>query len=93
MLMYLLIVYGLGSAWLWWLVGSRGAARIVGGVVLVVGTALLYVIVIRRGRRLASPWERIPSRIITHAHEGSRWNRTPTDRSEDPGDFEAHVGM
>ncbi len=92
MLMYLLIVYGLGSAWLWWLFGSRGSVRVIGGIVLVVVTALLYVVVIRRGRRLSSRWERIPSRIITHAHGGSRSNRKPTDRPEDPGDFEAGVG-
>jgi hypothetical protein len=89
---YLLIVYGLGGAWLWWLIQARGEIRSWGGLALLGLTALLYVMVIRRGRRLASPWERVPSRLITHAFPESRWNRRASTHPEDPGDIESHVG-
>lgn len=93
MLRYLLVVYGLGGAWLWWLAVSRGTTRAVLGVALVVITVAVGVVVRRRSRRLHSDHESIPSRAITHVGGGeSRWNRTPSARPADPGDLESHLG-
>ncbi|OFW66703.1 MAG: hypothetical protein A2Z12_08825 [Actinobacteria bacterium RBG_16_68_21] len=95
MLRYLLVVYGLGGAWVWWLAVSRGTSRVVVGFVLLAATVGLALATWGRSRRLRSPWEWIPSRAVTHGGAGpgsSRWHRGATTRPEDPGDFEAHVG-
>lgn len=90
---YLLVVYGLGGAWLWWLAVSRGTVRTVLGVVLLGITIGVALSVRRRSRRLHSDHESIPSRAITHVGGGqSRWHRTGSSRRADPGDAESHVG-
>jgi hypothetical protein len=94
-LVYLVVVYGLGGAWLWWLAYPRGTGQLVAGFVLAAITAALVVVVRRRANRLRSRWERIPSRALTHAGAGpatSFWSREGTDKPDDPFDFEAHVG-
>jgi len=90
---YLLVAYGLGGAWLWWLAVARGTARLWVGMALAVGTLLVAVAVRVRSQRLRSRWEWISSRAITHAGQGqSRWHRDRSDRPDDPGGFEAHLG-
>jgi hypothetical protein len=93
MVRYLLVVYGLGGAWLWWLALARGSARVwmgIGLVVLTIGVALAQR---SRSRRLHSPWEWISSRAVTHGGRGtSQWNRDRSERPDDPDDLEAHVG-
>jgi hypothetical protein len=39
MVRYLLVVYGLGGAWVWWLAVARGTTRLVMGIVLLAATA------------------------------------------------------
>jgi len=91
--MYLLIVYGLGGAWLWWFAFARGTVQATSGLIVLGLTIAVAVQVRRRSRRLKSQWEWIPSRAITHAGVGSsRWSRDRSDRPEDPDDLEAHVG-
>ena len=95
MLRYLIVVYGLGGAWVWWLAVSRGTTRLVAGITLLVATAGVAVLVRVRSRRLRSDWESVPSRAITHGGSGagsSRWHRSASGRRSDPDDFEAHVG-
>jgi hypothetical protein len=88
---YLLIVFGLGGGWLWWLAFARGWTQVIGGVGLLVGTLALVVIQKRRSRRLNSQWEWIPQRVITHG-AAILWSRDRSERPDDPDDFEAHVG-
>jgi hypothetical protein len=94
MIRYLLVVYGLGGAWLWWLAVTRGSTRVWVGVVLVIATVSVAVAVRARSKRLRSPWEWISSRAITHGgfQASSRWHRDRSERPDDPDDFEAHVG-
>jgi hypothetical protein len=91
---YLLIVYGLGGAWVWVLLFARGSTRTVGLVIVVLSTVAVAVAQRRRSRRLKSPWEWISSRAITHAgtNASSRRNRDRSEKPDDPDDFEAHVG-
>jgi alkylation response protein AidB-like acyl-CoA dehydrogenase len=94
-LMYLLVVYGLGGAWVWWVLYARGTTQAVGGIVLGLVMVGLLIAQRRRSRRLRSPWEWISSRAITHAGTGgamSRWSRDRSEKPDDPDDFEAHVG-
>ena len=95
MIIYLLVVYGIGGAWLWWIFFARGTLQAVGGVLLGIATVALFLVVRRRSRRLRSHWEWIPSRAITHGGGGgatSRWSRERSEKPDDPDDFEAHVG-
>lgn len=94
-IVYFAMVYGLGGLWLWWFFGSNGTMRLVMGIALMVVTFVAGALTVRRGRRLRSPWEWIPNRAITHGGVGggtSRWHRDRSERPDDPGDFEAHVG-
>ena len=95
MIRYLLIVYGLGGAWLWWLALARGSVRTWMGIALVLATAGVVIAQRFRSRRLRSHWEWISSRAVTHGGAGpgtSRWNRDRAERPDDPDDLEAHVG-
>lgn len=93
MAVYLLVVYGLGGAWLWWLIAARGTTRAVVLGVLVLVTAAVVGVVRLRSRRLHSDWEAIPSRAVTHLGGGqSRWNRRPVRHRDDPDDLESHLG-
>lgn len=91
---YLLFVYGLGGAWVWWLVVTRGSARPLLGIALTTLTLLLVAAVRRRARRLHSPWESIPSRAVIHCGAGiATWRRPPRPRHHrDLEDFEAIPG-
>ncbi len=91
---YLLIVYGLGGGWLWWLAFARGSVQAIGGLILAIGTVVVVGVQRRRSRSLSSQWEWIPQRAITHGGPitSSRWNRDRSERPDDPDDFEAHVG-
>ena len=94
MVMYLLIVYGLGGGWLWWTIAARGNVAVVGAIALTSTTLGLLVAVWFRSRRLRSRFESISPRSIIHGGAGpgsSRWNRKP-NREDEPGEFEAHVG-
>ncbi|WKZ83279.1 MAG: hypothetical protein QY307_03305 [Acidimicrobiia bacterium] len=87
-------MYGLGGAWVWWLVVTRGLARPLLGIALSVLTLLLVGVVRRRARRLHSPWESIPSRAVVHCGASiSSWRRPPRPRHAlDIDDFEATPG-
>jgi hypothetical protein len=92
----LLIVYGLGAGWLWWVYApSPLPVTIVAGALLAVATGLAAHAARRRNRRRRSQWESISPRLITHGGAGlatARWDRRPADRAPDE-DFEADLKM
>lgn len=94
MLGHMLLSYGLGAAYLWWLTAPLSPeASLALGVPLLAATTLLFWLMWRRSRRMRSDFEGLAPRLVTHGGfgaGGSRWDRRRSDRN-DPEDFEAHV--
>ena len=93
MIRQMLISYGLGAGFLWWILADMSTTTaIVSGVLLLAATAGLFVWMWLRSRRLRSEWEGYLPRLITHGGGGaghSRWDRR---KHQNPEDFESHVG-
>jgi len=88
MIRNIVVTYGLGAGWLWWLLAPMGSVtRWVAGAALLVATAALMLAVRRRARRLRSDHEGVSGKLITHVGGGqSRW-----DHDDDEG-LESTVG-
>jgi hypothetical protein len=84
MIRNILITYGLGAAWLWWVFAPLSVTvRSTVAIVLVVATIVLFGAVARRSRRLRSTHESISGRLITHVGGGqSRWDHHDDDGIE-----------
>ena len=92
---HMLLSYGLGAAYLWWLTAPLSSeASLALGAPLLVATGVLFWLMWRRSVRMRSDFEGLSPRLVTHGGfgaGGSRWDRRRSDRDE-PEDFEAHVG-
>jgi len=95
LLSHLLLSYGLGAVYLWWLTAPMSsAASLATAIPLFAVTALLFWLMWRRACRLRSEWESLAPRLVTHGGfgaGGSRWDRRSGARGA-PEDFETHVG-
>jgi len=82
MLLHMALSYGLGGAFLWWMMADMSPpAAILGGVLLPGAIVGLFLLMWRRSRRLRSEWEGHAPRLITHAGAGqSRWDRRKRGR-------------
>lgn len=96
MLRNLLIVYGLGAGWLWWVYAPNPLpVTVAAGVLLALATGVAAHAARRRNRRQRSEWEGIAPRLITHGGAGlatARWDRRQAGRARDE-DFEADLKM
>jgi hypothetical protein len=85
---YFLLSNALGAGFVWWIIADLStAARVTAGVALVAATVMVFLLMLRRSRRLRSEWEGHPPQVLRHDGGGGRRRARPRDDR----DFELFV--